>query len=85
MNTISTFALNADIKTVQEPAVHKFTFDMKSIIPGSSPGGIDSGIVPAIHIYFPTTLIKDPKNSASNPINIIGKTTTVSLVGSPTF
>jgi len=57
----------------------------KSVIPGSAPGGAASGILPGIHIYFPQTLVKDPNNKASNPINIVGIGVSVSLGGSPTF
>lgn len=85
INNMDSFNLTATLKTVQEPTTHSFAFALKSIIPGSKPNGISSDITPAIHIYFPTTLTQDPKNKASNPANIVGKTSQVSLNGSPTY
>lgn len=85
INNMNSFNLTATITTVQEPTTHSFAFLLKSIIPGSKPGGVSSDIMPAIHIYFPTTLTQDPNNKASNPVNIVGKTSQITVSGSPTF
>lgn len=77
--------MTADLTTVQEPTTHRFRIELKSVIPGSAPGGVTSNILPGIHIYFPPSLIKDPANQASNPINIVGYTSQINTLGSPTF
>ena len=41
--------------------------------------------MPAIHIYFPHTIFKDPSNSQSSPMSISGIGQTISTAGSPTF
>ena len=84
VNSLTFGSLTATNKIVQEATTHTYEFTTSSIIPGTSPGGAASDIMPAFHIFFPRALTKDETNQQADVITISG-TNSVSVSGTPSY
>lgn len=70
---------------VQEASTQTYTFTTKSDMPGGTLAGASSGMMSAIHIFFPIVITKDASNTGSNVIEILVNESSTPITGTPSF